>query len=55
MLVGDIPTAYGVSPWVSLAVATGILFLALRLLGRRTDLAAEIPEEADQAAALEGV
>jgi Na+/H+ antiporter NhaC len=55
MLIGDIPTAYGLSPWVSLAVATGILFLALRLLGRRTDLPVEIPEEADQAPALEGV
>jgi len=55
MLVGDIPTAYGLSPWVSLAVATGILFLALRLLGRRTDLPAEIPGEADQAPALEGI
>ncbi len=34
MLIGDIPTAYGLSPWVSLAVGAGVLLLILRLIGR---------------------
>ncbi|CAN5726670.1 Na+/H+ antiporter NhaC family protein [soil metagenome] len=36
MAVGDIPTAYGLSPWVSLAIGVVILWLALRFFGRRT-------------------
>lgn len=38
MLVGDIPTAYGLSPWISLAVGVAVIFLILRLYGRPTDL-----------------
>ena len=37
MLLGDIPTAYGLSPWISLIVASAVLCLVLRLLGRRPD------------------
>ena len=37
MLVGDIPTAYGLSPWVSLVVGSGILLGLLYLLGKRED------------------
>ena len=37
MAVGDIPTAYGVSPWVSLLVGAGILLGLLFLLGKRED------------------
>ncbi|MDQ3555942.1 MAG: Na+/H+ antiporter NhaC family protein, partial [Gemmatimonadota bacterium] len=34
MAVGDIPTAYGVSPWISLAVGVAILWGILRVVGR---------------------
>ena len=34
MLLGDIPTAYGMSPWISLAGGTIILWLALRVFGK---------------------
>ncbi len=34
MLVGDIPTAFGVSPWISLAVGGAILLVGIRLLGQ---------------------
>ncbi|MGH7542802.1 MAG: Na+/H+ antiporter NhaC family protein [Gemmatimonadota bacterium] len=37
MLVGDIPTAHGVSPWISLLVGSGILLGLLFLLGKRED------------------
>lgn len=40
MVVGDVPTAYGVSPWVSLGAGALILFLVLRFFGRPTDTAA---------------
>jgi Na+/H+ antiporter NhaC len=35
MLVGDIPTAYGLSPWISLALGCALLYLILRVLGKR--------------------
>ena len=35
MLVGDIPTAYGLNPFISLALGVALLFLLLRFLGRR--------------------
>jgi Na+/H+ antiporter NhaC len=46
MLVGDIPTAYGVSPWVSLSAGAGILLALLYLFGKREDppLQGESPE-----------
>lgn len=34
MLVGDIPSSFGVSPWVSLAVGALAIVVGLRLLGR---------------------
>lgn len=37
MLVGDIPTAFGVSPWISLAVGAAIIIAGIRLLGRRVE------------------
>jgi Na+/H+ antiporter NhaC len=37
MLVGDIPTAYGLSPWLSLVVGSGILLGLLYLIGKRED------------------
>jgi Na+/H+ antiporter NhaC len=40
MVLGDIPTAYGLSPWVSLAAGTIVLFAVLRLLGKRVDAGA---------------
>jgi len=30
ILVGDIPTAYGLSPWISLVVGTGVILAAIR-------------------------
>ncbi len=37
MLVGDIPTAFGLSPWVSLAVGAAIIVAGVRLVGRRAE------------------
>lgn len=37
MLVGDIPTAYGLSPWISIVLGSGILLGLLYAVGRRTD------------------
>jgi hypothetical protein len=37
MLVGDIPTAYGLPPWISLVVGSGILIGILYLFGKRED------------------
>ena len=34
MAVGDIPTAYGVSPWISLAVGAALLYGILRWFGK---------------------
>jgi Na+/H+ antiporter NhaC len=35
MLLGDIPTAYGLSPWISLALGIAALFLVLRIFGKK--------------------
>ncbi|MEP0775946.1 MAG: Na+/H+ antiporter NhaC family protein, partial [Acidobacteriota bacterium] len=37
MVVGDIPTAFGLSPWVSLAVGAAIIVAGVRLVGRRAE------------------
>lgn len=37
MAVGDIPTAWGLSPWVSLAVGATVIVAGLLWLGRRAD------------------
>ena len=34
MLIGDIPTAYGLSPWISLVLGSGILFAFLFFYGK---------------------
>ena len=34
MLVGDIPTAYGLSPWISLVLGSGILLAVLFFYGK---------------------
>jgi Na+/H+ antiporter NhaC len=39
MLIGDIPTAYGFSPWISIVLGTGILLGLIYTIGRRTDTA----------------
>jgi len=51
MLVGDIPTAYGLSPWVSLAVGTLVIVVGVRWLGKRVeedDAPLDSPEAARQ-------
>lgn len=35
MLVGDIPTAFGVSPWISILVGTLILIAVMRFVGKK--------------------
>lgn len=42
MLVGDIPTAYGLPPWVSLAAGVAILYLILRYVGRPVETGPEV-------------
>jgi hypothetical protein len=37
MLVGDVPTAFGLSPWISLAVGSAVLIVLVRRFGRRSD------------------
>ena len=37
MLVGDIPTAYGVPNWISLVAGLVILYLLLRFVGKPVD------------------
>ncbi|MCG2690986.1 Na+/H+ antiporter NhaC family protein, partial [Candidatus Parcubacteria bacterium] len=38
MLVGDIPTAYGFSPYLSIIIAIGIFYLFLRFVGKKVDI-----------------
>ena len=37
MLVGDIPTAFGMSPWISIALGIVIMVVFLRLFGKSPD------------------
>jgi Na+/H+ antiporter NhaC len=37
MVLGDIPTAYGLSPWISLLVGTLVIVVVVRFLGKRVD------------------
>jgi Na+/H+ antiporter NhaC len=46
MIVGDIPTAYGVPPWISLVVGIALLYGLLRWVGRPV---AESPAANDEA------
>ncbi len=53
MLVGDIPTGYGMSPWVSLLAGTVVIVVGVLWLGKRSDWkglsgeAEPVPEIAD--------
>ncbi|HEX2206482.1 MAG TPA: Na+/H+ antiporter NhaC family protein [Longimicrobium sp.] len=56
MVVGDVPTAYGVSPWISLAVGAAVLYAVLRYFGRGVpDSGATPTPAAAEAAAHRGV
>lgn len=37
MLLGDIPTAYGLSPWISIVVGTVVIVAGVLLFGKRSD------------------
>ena len=37
MLVGDIPTAFGVSPWLSIGIGAAVMIAAVRWLGKKDD------------------
>lgn len=37
MIIGDIPTGFGVSPWISLAVGTVIVILIVRFVGKKVE------------------
>jgi Na+/H+ antiporter NhaC len=37
MLLGDIPTAFGLSPWISIATGTAVVIGGLFLIGKRSD------------------
>jgi Na+/H+ antiporter NhaC len=41
MLVGDIPTAFGLSPWISILLGTAVIIIGVRFLFKKSD-AAEI-------------
>jgi hypothetical protein len=38
MVVGDIPTAFGLPPWISLLVGTTVILAGVRFLGKSVDL-----------------
>jgi hypothetical protein len=35
MLLGDIPTAYGLSPWISIVIGRAVIFVCVWWLGKR--------------------
>ena len=37
MLIGDLPSAYGLSPWISLVVGIGCIIFIVRFFGRRSE------------------
>jgi hypothetical protein len=37
MVVGDVPTAYGLSPWVSLVVGAGVIVGVVWWFGKKSD------------------
>ena len=37
MLVGDIPTAMGLSPWIALLIGTAVIVIGVRWFGKRSD------------------
>lgn len=40
MTLGDIPTAYGLPPWISLLAGVGVIWLVVRLVGRESGVTA---------------
>jgi Na+/H+ antiporter NhaC len=48
MLVGDIPTAYGLSPWISLAIGSALLIGALFVIGKPVEEAVRKPERGSE-------
>jgi Na+/H+ antiporter NhaC len=50
MVVGDVPTAYGMSPWISLAMGTLILAAVVRFVGKPTDVGGPAPHAASREA-----
>ena len=42
ILVGDIPTAFGLSPWISLAVGSAVIIAVVFWWGKRSDWRGEI-------------
>jgi hypothetical protein len=56
MAVGDVPTAYGVSPWISLVVGAALLYGILRYFGKVVpDGGVTLTPRAAEAAAHEGL
>ncbi len=52
MLVGDIPTAYGLSPWISILLGVAILYVILRIFGKPVpDARYETPPAPEHSAA----
>jgi Na+/H+ antiporter NhaC len=37
MLIGDIPTSFGLSPWISIVVGTVVIVAGVLLFGKRSD------------------
>jgi Na+/H+ antiporter NhaC len=37
IMLGDIPTAFGMSPWISLLVGSALIVLTVRFLGQKVD------------------
>ncbi len=45
MLVGDIPTAFGLPPWISLILGAVVILAVVRFLGKTSEVKAEPPAE----------
>ncbi|HEY5610124.1 MAG TPA: Na+/H+ antiporter NhaC family protein, partial [Thermoanaerobaculia bacterium] len=41
MIVGDIPTGYGLSPWISLLLGTAVIIAVVMIFGKRSDWSGE--------------
>jgi Na+/H+ antiporter NhaC len=52
MLVGDIPTAYGLSPWISILIGSAVIFAGVWWLGKKSDVE-EIEQVSDDGAGAE--
>ena len=47
MLLGDIPTAYGLSPWISIAAGIAIIIAVVMIFGKRSDYTGEVAPVSD--------